>query len=264
MNGRKGTIYALAMTMAAVLIATGCPTESDPKEKPGPDPVLVPETRMFIGPSLTLAGQVRLFDTGTEKPVKFEGNRNVSFRSLESVNLGGFGNIVDGHLKFKIDVPASTAFSPTRPLPPALVPMAKVFDGYDSMYEDFSMEPSNAKGVAMRSLTTSGGGMSGFMHRMAARTEGTTETLDEVFYVYVNADVAIKGYGMTVSGEGGSSSTEGVNISLKTGWNVIHLSSATFHSQDGTTAGQTVKMSAANPDWVGWVLRESGDTIEFK
>jgi len=256
MNGRKNAVYALVPAIAVALVAIGCYTETSPYEKTGPQPQsqpkLVPETIMHLGTSMAISGQVRAIDAGTGSPVKFDGDRSVSFLSLppRPMNLGGSGSIAGGFLNFGIGAPASLA----------LVPIRNVFGGYDSMYESFSIVPAGAKGLAMKGLATSGDGMNGWMHRMAPHSDGPISTLDEVFYVYVNSDVVLTGRAKMVSGAGGIAIAEGTSMGLNAGWNAIHLKSVEIRSPDRFF--QIVKMSAADPDWVGWVIRESGGMVE--
>lgn len=274
-NGNSALIRwipAIALALATVL--AGCPTEADD---------VAEKTSHPLGLEMSLSGQVyvRVPDSDAGEWVwdydlegyrwvtpqfrPFHGNRKVlaiewrqRFVNLELVwepiDLGGEGNIDAGKLTFSLGRP------PTNVLSQVGMGTGGLFEGYQHMYSGFSIYPGNARGLILHGLETEtvGGGPYGWIERQHFNVDGWTSTLDEVLHIYVDRDVAVTGRGITFTGQGyggtWSFTTNDINIMLKEGWNVMHVRSVATETPHG--GSEVVTMRLADPDWVGWKLRE--------
>jgi len=285
----KGAFFAAGL--AAVVLAfspvlTGCPTGGS-----GPRDEIIEESSHPLGPVMTLTGQVYVpdpdsgadtgewvwdpdtgvyrWEPGSGKKM-FYGNRQVFALGwgarrvivegmleweLFLIDLGAGGHIEGGGLHFSVGTPETMGY------------IAGLFDGYDYIYRNFTISPSNARGIILRNLQTTGGGFSGWLGKSSLDEGVSTSTLDEVYYIYVDRDVRITGRGRVFNSQGDGSrwtlETKGINISLKTGWNVMHVSQTTTITESGglVVGSETVRLSANDPEWVRWKLFEIEDNI---
>ena len=286
----KGAFFAAwlaAVVLALSLVLAGCPTN-----------VEIERSR-----PITLSGQVYVWvssedsdgnteewvwddDLGGYKPVQaprshmgeyrtFDGNRQVFARGwaatqvrvhvpgtgivyvweLDLVNLEEEGYIEGGGLYFSIGTPETMG------------DIVGLFDGYDYSYDNFTISPSNARGIILRDLQTAGDGFSGWLSKSSLDEGASTSTLDEVYYIYVDRNVRITGQGRAIEIQGDDSTwtleTKGINISLRTGWNVMHVSQTTTITEIGglVVGSETVMLSANDPEWARWKLFEIEDNI---
>ena len=222
-----------------------------------------PETREYErgyewvpGPDSAVGGYVR-----------FNGRRNLSSFSLHPgmvlYDLGGEGSISDGLLNFNIGRPRRMWGLGTL--------SGMIFEGYQSAYRDFAVYPAYTRGAVMYGLTTAGDGFSGWVYRTNHEEYDNTSIVDDVFFLYADRNATLTGRGMTLVNQSDESvwkvTTMNVNIALNAGWNVLHRShTTTIADVDGLLVGsETVTLSASDPGWVNWILREEeGDAGLFE
>ena len=232
-------LQSLALALAA------CPTD--------PDPAPEPPAFFHLGLDLALDARVHSVNAETGERDEFAADREVAFSAaygLQIRDFGGKGEISGGRLSFDIGAPS----------PLSAIGTLFVADG--STYKHFSFTPSDAMGVALRGLVTSGEGLSGLARRVAHQSDGTTSILDEVTYVYVDRDVVMRGRGTTLWSEDGAHSwrMRSANIRLLAGWNVLRHRSVSVRTEKGSR--NVAGMTAEDPGHIGWELRESGAGIE--
>jgi len=229
---------ALAAVLVLVSLLAGCPADASPG---------------VAVRSIILSGQIHTLNQDIGEYVNFYGDREVfdyaplvdsTFRISR---LGGEGSIDGGRLSFSIGTPLD------------MVRVRYLFPGYHDMYSNFEISPANARGVILYGLTTVDYGLIGWLERLSIDLDidedGETFIRDEVFYIYVDRNVTITGKGRTFEGVG----TTSINIGLETGWNVIHIRNEATRTEDAFS--EIFSMTAADPDWVRWVLQEVEDDI---
>jgi len=256
----KKTRGILVVAVAFVLTLTGCPRD-DPQ--PPVDPgTSAPQSRAPFGTTMTLTGQVDVWDPYAEEYRRFYGDREVGPAwSPLGRSIGGEGIIDGGQLHFIIATPSH------------LTNIGSLFEGYDDIYSGFTIYPYNARAVTFYIMETEGDGHSGRLQRLNSDVRETedrlTSTLDEVYYIYVDRNVSIIGRGRSATSSGFVDNQpfsyawrfDDINIALVAGWNAIHLSSVTT-IEDGHLS-QIGSMVAYDPGWVRWGLweQEDGDLV---
>jgi len=232
-----------AVVLALSLVLAGCPVDSG---------------QTVATRSITLSGQVYTLDLDTGEYVNFHGNRRVSTLVLMDdriADIGGQGNIDGGQLHFTIGTPRY------------MVGVETLFEGYEYMYRDFKIYPPDAMGVMLLGLVTTSDGYDGWLDRSNLEVDGNVSTLDEVYYIYVDRDTTITGRGMTIVYQSDygtwQTMTINININLRTGWNVMHVSQTTTITEIGglVVGSETVMLSANDPEWARWKLFEIEDNI---
>ena len=270
---RAAGIPAAAFAVALALTLAGCPMGTGFVERGSSAP---------LGEILRLGGQVYLLaapgDTGggkwvwdyhaeaykwvpdsaagspTAEYTAFDGNRGIFSRELQTGRQGDYnweGFIGGGRLFFAIGTPPRLSVVGTD--------RYMLFEGYHYTYDDFTISPRNARGAVLRGLDTEGDGFSGRLVRQNLDAGGGTSVLDEVYYIYVDQNVAVSGRGHTVSDAGYAVRLEDINIRLEKGWNVMHVRSVAVETEDGFF--ETISITAADPYWVRWKLWEIKDGI---
>ena len=172
----------------------------------------------FLGAELNLTGQVWEINRNSdddpiteENWMKFTGSReitSVGFETDEFKNIGGSGAITDGQFSFSVGIPA------------ALVNIQEMFeDEFAEMFNDFKTIPSGTQIASIDNIYLAGGGKNRVLKQWRLGHKDTSGLQEEVYYLYVDRDVAITGGGKT---DGGSMS-KNLNVNLKTGWNVVTM-----------------------------------------
>jgi len=253
----KGKLFLagiLAMALVFAMMAAGCDNGSTGNGG----------GVAFIGETLNLSGQVWTLNLdGDENDTmykRFTGNRTgihaLSYQGGGYINIGGSGSITNGQLNFSIGTPLE---------------LASIQDEFEWMTEDFSnvtISPSNAR---IAELAISGGGW--LDKQFFDFIDSNIYYQEAVLYIYFDRNVTITGSGKTTTHEcdceelrghcncaewgercdcSDTYITRNINLSFKTGWNVITKT----HTHEVNNNTETLTFSAGDSSRARWFLDE--------
>jgi hypothetical protein len=187
-----------------------------------------------LGDTLEISGTVyRRSEGGAYRPWLPDGEAAVA----SSPDIGGEGKLDTGAwLTFSIGTP-----SVLEALTADAVNAA--FTGADSgAYQNITISRGSVAFAVLKRLKVGGG-------EELEKTLWSTKYPDEVFYIYVSADVALSAEGIVP--EGSDTPRENINLELRAGWNALQRR---FNERSGT-----IILRRENAGAHGWGVRGAAD-----
>jgi len=195
-----------------------------------------------FGLTLNLTGQVWIYDHQWE-PTHFTGTR-----SITSYPSGGSGGITGGRLNFSIGRPAARYLESITELAEELE-----LEGWERV----TATPAAARFVFLELETPNG-----WLERLHEDERETRNawSMEEIYvlYIFVDRDVRLRSTGWSETdiwqGFTETETFEAFDITLREGWNALHLRS--LETETDTTGSWTMSLSHSDSSNIRWMLYE--------